>query len=449
MRGGWGASGGNSRENTKDFILKSAFNGVISDGAESVNLNVIGDSTGNDSNEWVRLLATKLSQNTEGYNIKHHAYDTVNGRYLPPTKIKNIGEDRHILGGSGVKRSLLDSMIKVPADNYDVDVAIKVQWANWNNTTTRALVSKDTASDGNRCWKVILNSINACIFSYTTDGNASTNVNIGYISGLATMPTDEPVFLRFTFKADNGAGGKTFAVFRSLDEGVTWTQIGATNTSAGVTQYFKNPSVPYQVMQGASDAFPAKIYNFKYYDTDGIDIAPRSIEAFQSPATDGAKQTIQGMPDINIWNGSIPGAGLTNFNTGDTTKRLIVNNIKPIVVVNTSHNEAFVVGKNYDDLLDTFTAKIKEFAYKPLITFTTQNPQGSNYPRKDQHAQRRIELIKYAFENRYITIDAYQAFLDAVSNGVDFSTLVDADGVHPLTAGSTIWADKVFKSIMY
>lgn len=82
-----------------------------------------------------------------------------------------------------------------------------------------------------------------------------------------TMTADAPLWLRATLDVDNGAAGHDVKFYTSTD-GTTWTQLGTTVTTAGVTSIFANTravSIGSFQYNGGGNMMTAKVYNAQIY----------------------------------------------------------------------------------------------------------------------------------------------------------------------------------------
>lgn len=115
----------------------------------------------------------------------------------------------------------------------DIDVRVKAAMDDWTPTADMTLASKRTT--GNISWELRLNAAGTLLFEWFTDG-----VTLGgsKTSTVATGVADGAVkWVRATLDVDNGASGNDVKFFTS-DNGTTWTQLGSTVTTAGVTSIF-------------------------------------------------------------------------------------------------------------------------------------------------------------------------------------------------------------------
>lgn len=114
----------------------------------------------------------------------------------------------------------------------DIDIRAEVQMPDWTPSAVMAFVAKDdngVSGGGNRSY----------LFYITTDGKLNlfwySSSGLNSASSVATGFADfSRRWIRATLDVDNGAGGND-TKFWTSEDGVTWTQLGATVTKAGTT----------------------------------------------------------------------------------------------------------------------------------------------------------------------------------------------------------------------
>lgn len=115
----------------------------------------------------------------------------------------------------------------------DLDARVWVTMADWTPGTSTTLFGK--WSSPNLSYELSILTSGALQFGFSTSGsNVGTATSSATNGGaaLATGITDGTIkWVRVTFDVDNGASGKSVAFYTS-DDGVTWTQLGVTQTSA-------------------------------------------------------------------------------------------------------------------------------------------------------------------------------------------------------------------------
>lgn len=113
----------------------------------------------------------------------------------------------------------------------DIDLRVKVAMDDWTPSAVTSLIAKWEA-DATRSWHLRLLTNGTLQFRWY---NAAGTVFGPILSTVATGLADGATkWVRVTFDVDNGAGGNDVKFFLS-DDGLTWTQLGSTVTTAGTT----------------------------------------------------------------------------------------------------------------------------------------------------------------------------------------------------------------------
>jgi hypothetical protein len=117
----------------------------------------------------------------------------------------------------------------------DLDLRARVAADDWTPAAQAWFVSKWGAAGVTRqSYGLVLHTTGALRLYWTTDGDT----DIFITSTVATGVSDGAVkWVRATLDVDNGASGHDVAFYLS-DDGVTWTQLGTTVTTAGVTSVY-------------------------------------------------------------------------------------------------------------------------------------------------------------------------------------------------------------------
>ncbi len=202
--------------------------------------------------------------------------DSNDPKYLPWT-----GENYVWLPG------VAGNYLSVPDENAldiagDLDIRVRVAMDDWTPAATSQLVSKRGAA-GNISYQFAVNTSGTLMFEWSADG---TNVNT-VISSVATGIADGSVkWVRATIDVDNGAAGRDVKFWMS-DDGVAFTQLGTTQTSAGATNIYAS-TISLAVGARASDGLqPSSGSVYRAIVKNGID-GPSVLDVDCSQITSGA-----------------------------------------------------------------------------------------------------------------------------------------------------------------
>lgn len=120
----------------------------------------------------------------------------------------------------------------------DIDLRIKVAMDDWTPTIQTTLIAK-VGSASTRSYYLCVSTTGVPFLIWSTDGSATITKIATAATGFADGSTH---WLRVTLDVDNGSTQNDVKFYTSED-GVTWTQLGATVTTAGVTSIFDSTSV--------------------------------------------------------------------------------------------------------------------------------------------------------------------------------------------------------------
>ena len=117
----------------------------------------------------------------------------------------------------------------------DIDVRVKVSADDWTPAAVSNFIGKWQVTGNQRSWRFSLNTNGGIFAEWSADGTAVISHFIGSI-GITDGVTK---WVRWTLDVNNGASGNDSKFFTS-DDGLTWTQVGATQTTAGVTSIYNS-----------------------------------------------------------------------------------------------------------------------------------------------------------------------------------------------------------------
>jgi hypothetical protein len=152
-------------------------------------------------------------------------YMEVNNRYMAhSTSDENYV---YLSGSNGNNMSVADTP---PLDVVgDIDIQVKVAMDDWTPSAVNDLFGKTGVSSD--AYRLRLLTTGVLRFIWTNSSAAATTVDSTVATGITDGVTK---WVRVTLDVDNGASGKDVKFFTS-DDGTTWTQLGTTVTTAGVT----------------------------------------------------------------------------------------------------------------------------------------------------------------------------------------------------------------------
>jgi hypothetical protein len=115
----------------------------------------------------------------------------------------------------------------------DIDIRVRVALDDWTPAAINYLLNKSSDAT-ERSYQLQVGTTGTLSLVWSEDGTT----NITKTSTVATDVSDGAAkWVRATLDVDNGSSGNDVAFYLS-DDGVTWTQLGTTVTTAGVTSVF-------------------------------------------------------------------------------------------------------------------------------------------------------------------------------------------------------------------
>ena len=145
----------------------------------------------------------------------------------------------------------------------DIDVRAQIAPDSWTNTGYQYIISKLQSA----VWSyAFFFDTGSGKLYFRTSPNGSTLIDA--LSTVATgFAAGTTKWVRATRDVDNGAGGNT-TTFYTSDDGVSWTQLGATVVNAGTTSIFVGTQ-PVYIADPSSSPLVAKVYRAQILN--GID----------------------------------------------------------------------------------------------------------------------------------------------------------------------------------
>jgi len=421
-----------------------AFSGLKQSLADSRHCSIggQGDSTGNEPTEWVALLATSIGAANPSYTVRHWVWNDTTQLFDRPVSIQTGAAGRASVTTGGVSPAWYG-----PAMGNDLDVRINLKNVNWANGAVQTLVARQGAS-GSYGFKFGLNSTGLMTLTWSSDG---TTFNATKFGNTAPFAANAEGWVRATLKADNGAAGNDVKFWQSAD-GATWTQVGSTITTAGVTTVYQPTAWPFEFgsrnLGGEPLTAGSQVYEVQIRDgIDGPLLCPPNPCAWLLPSVSGGgfTGTMNGAPVLDVFNGSKPGADITYLNDATRLPKMLPLVAPMVIFLSDSHNENQTSGPLFITKYKAWVDAVKARHVGVPLVVMTQNPETTPATYWKTHAKRRPEIIAVAAATGIDVIDTYGAFV-ADSRGL--AALLNSDGLHPRNAvgdnaGSQVWRDAV------
>lgn len=417
-----------------------ALRGALDSGASN-GLQVLGDSTGNDPTEWVRLVTDALATAYPAYQVLHRLWDDATQAYGAETQIQaGTGGERYLRVQAGLGGDFHSSI--AAGTGYvtgDLDVRVKVALDNW--TAAQCLVACFGAAP-NRAWRFHITASGKLVLETTADGttllSASSTVNPTVTNGVAR-------WVRATIDVDNLAGGRTTTFYDSAD-GLTWNTVGTAVTNAGTTTINAPAGQPYE-LGGRGNNIDLAAGNYHRVEIrNGIDgavtVAPILADAWMPQ--NRRCYALGGTPILYVVNGSMAGAGISYLGDATRSPKLTPDYGQGLTLLSNSHNDLTRRGPSYLAEWDAWLTKVRTRLPAALVGLVTQNPKRAAIDYALDHLLRRGHLMGWATKNGVPVVDVMRVFQQD-TRGIDALTL--ADGIHPNTVGSQLWADTMLAAL--
>jgi len=196
-----------------------------------------------------------------GFNIYRRAPGEAYYAYLGSLPIANLD----LPGASGDFAHTPDST--AVSVTGDIDIRCHAAADDWTPVSTQAFVGKWQVA-ANASYILQLESSGNLRLSWSTTGADSLTAT----STVAVSFSDGNIgHVRATLDVDNGASGRDVTFYTSVD-GVTWTQLGATVTAAGITSIFDGTAlltVGAYADAGTTEMFAGTIFSAQIYSGIG------------------------------------------------------------------------------------------------------------------------------------------------------------------------------------
>jgi hypothetical protein len=414
---------------------------TISDGIWPVSMVAVGDSTGNNDDEWVYLLAQALATKYPAYTVNYRGYSGTTSQYESITNLSTgtAGLAHLLTGSNAANKRFVIADSAATSITGDIDVRVKINLNGSLPSASMALCGKWGAA-GTRSWLLDIGTDGKLNFQSSADGTAT----VSHTSSVGVSTLSSALWVRATLDVDNGAVGNTCTFMTSTD-GSTWSNLGSASTAAGTTSIFDSASNTQFIGRSASSMtqqdHDMMFYGMQMYaslngsarkvDIDVGGLLQYDFTAFPTMYDDmgntvtiaGTYGVFTGAPRLAVFNGSVTGAVIADTHTTNYTKQII--GVPSICVINYGHNDTsdITYRADYKTLTDALLVTNPDMAIVALIQNKRKSPATAIY----HHALRMDQVRKFAASQNFGIIDAFSGWPDAYTD--------DADGIHPNAAG--------------
>ena len=279
-------------------------------------------SNRNPNSAWYRKIPA-------GTQIRHRAGDGDNHMYMPFGDV-DVAEDlsSDFTSVRTADKAALDIV-------GDFEVRVDVRPHTWR-PAARVMVfaSKYRQAGDQRSWALYLDWEGQIRLTWSTSGAAAGRV---FVTSTAAIPaTSGRLSIKATLDVNNGAGGSTVAFYTATSISGTYTQLGASVVTAGVTSVFSSTAP--LICGGGDDvgqiftdgiAFGGRFYGLHLYNSAGTRVANPDFTGWSLDDTSKADshsntwavsgQARPSSPRVRFWGELVSAGHATDRTTTDNT----------------------------------------------------------------------------------------------------------------------------------
>lgn len=169
----------------------------------------------------------------------------------------------------------------------DIDIRANLSLQNWSPSGLQTIIGKWTGLNGNASYIFGITSSGNLTFYWTTNGSTPSTLTSSTGTGFSAYDTK---WVRATFDVDNGSS-QCEAKFYTSNDGSNWTQLGTTQTQAGVSSIFSG-TAPVQIGNTEGSFFLGTAIVYRVQILNGIN-GSIVFDADFSKATRGATSFVE------------------------------------------------------------------------------------------------------------------------------------------------------------
>ncbi len=254
-----------------------------------------------------------------------------------------------------------------------LDVRIWAALDNYDTGDVQALVLKSAV--GQVSWSFYLQSNDTLAFDWSYDGTTTEPA----ASVTLDASPGEPLWLRVTWDADNGASGNDTKFYKSRN-GTDWEQLGATVTRAGTTSLHAGTAI---LRIGRADAFfpAATVYKMELRDAPDGSIVANPDFTIQ---TDGATSFVDAAGRTWTLAGDSEIIGSGDWTNIDDEAPAIAATTKRGVRIKTGDIEASRSVITVDHVSRALDSRYEGSPYWPDVTLRTRTRATVDLPGEDE-----------------------------------------------------------------
>jgi hypothetical protein len=409
---------------------------------------VAGDSTGNADTEWVGRFGSYLATKYPAHRVILKTW--VTDQYVDSVLQNPDNGARRLRWGASAISNVSFHPLEVPIPNYtttDLDISVGMACDDWSTGLTGIRLSRGTGGAPPLDFRVIdVSGTKKIRLRLLSDAGA---LNVDSSLGVVPPANGSPLWIRVNFDRDDGAGNRVTKFYTSAD-GVAWTQLGDTITTA---------TIP--ILTAITDSWTlaanpnTTVYGIKIRTSENGKIYNNQAQDHWTYASVSLSEgmTYLGDPEIIIYNLSVPGW---------TTNSALINPagfdaMEPhgtcFVMLSLGHNDSYAGASNPTDGLHwaenglkvLFDRMAERTPAVPGIVIGQNPTTWTSDIRNDRLALRFSLAARWCATNDYRFINVHRAYRESSTPLTDLVEQ-DGDNTHPTTAGNILWADTIIRA---
>lgn len=181
----------------------------------------------------------------------------------------------------------------------DIDIRMEIEPFSWRPGTTYGLARKYVKTSEQRSWSWSITD-GLMQFAWSVDGTSAGSNLVIKTAGTAIPSNSTRLAIRVVLDVNNGAAGNDVKFYTAPSISGTWTQLGATVTTAGTTSIFAS-TAPLEVGRIGPDGFDPFGYRGKMYAFELRNGIAGAVVASPFFATVDTGITSLTDPQGNVW----------------------------------------------------------------------------------------------------------------------------------------------------
>lgn len=415
-------------------------------GVNDVNIGIMGDSTANASDEWWDLLMVKLGIRYPDRTVQIPHWNDTNQSYDASTLIQT---------GTTPTPGVVfqDTFTRVAAELYATTPDIGPVWGRDGSNAMGDFTIDGTAavSSADATSGALVANAPPGNHKITANLTISTLARAGGSSWDAVRINKDYIANYLVARINVSVSGIVSAYIYKRIAGGTLTQVAVLNTplptnTASVTfdLIFEHNETDVKLTVNGNlvtaPLAPEEVLVYNDSTLMSISRSPNAGDKFNDFKVELLSST--GAPKLVAYNGSVSGTTLAYQQS-----RLDAMYPVPLdlAFISAGHNYGNQTPTQFIDALDSYIYDLRVKHPTAGIIITSQNPQKVPASNFVGHLKRQAVVRQYAKARGYGYMALTEKWVKQTNKGVD---LINADGVHPIAAGSQLWRDVAYDFLL-